>query len=136
MRFFFDNCVPLGLVKALRELVRNEKHEIIALREKFDEDVPDDQWIPEIAKEGGWILVTHDIGIARSRYESAVWRKAGLRTFFFAKHVANERPIKQMEAIARHWDEIVEIAESMRPGASYTIGVRGKPRSREKKRRA
>lgn len=130
MKFFFDNCVPVGLVKALHELVRNEGHEVLHLRDRFPADTPDDKWIPEIGQEGGWVLVSHDVGIMRSRFESEVWRRAGLPTFFFAKGLANERPIKQMEAVARHWDEIVEVAEKMKRGASYVIHLRGKPKPR------
>jgi hypothetical protein len=121
-------------VKALSELVKNEGHELVHLRDRFRPDTRDDQWIPRIAREGGWVIVTHDINIVRSRYESQVWRKAGLPTFFFAKGLANQRPIKQMEALARHWDEIVEIATKMRAGAIYVINVRGKPRPRVRRK--
>ena len=46
MRFFFDNCVAWRIAEALAILSDRDGHEIIALRNRFPEDCPDEVWMP------------------------------------------------------------------------------------------
>ena len=57
------------LAKALDALF--VEHQIVALRDKFPANVTDVDWITALDREGGWTVVTKDIGIRQRPHERA-----------------------------------------------------------------
>ena len=64
-RFLFDECLSRPAVeRQICDLLHlyGVDAEIAHLLSKFPPATPDKEWIPEIAKQGGWIIVTSDRG--------------------------------------------------------------------------
>lgn len=110
MKFFLDNCTSPYHAKGLRGFAELQNHEIIHLRERFDQDTPDVDWIRELASEGGWIVISADSRISRNPVERAAWQESGLTAFFFAAPWANDGFWKQSAALVTWWPRIAEQA--------------------------
>lgn len=86
MKFLLDNNLPPALARALHELTHsdsNKKHMVIALRAKFQENSPDEEWIQSLADEGDWVVISHDK--FNKGLEREVLRRAGLKVFMLNK---------------------------------------------------
>ena len=67
MRFFFDNCIAITFVKALKILAEIQQYELIHLSERFSPDTRDPDWIRTLATEGDWVIVSGDPRIREAR---------------------------------------------------------------------
>lgn len=61
MRFLFDECLGRPLMLGLREVLLSDA-EFVHLIDKFTSGVKDKVWLPQVAKEGDWIVITGDSG--------------------------------------------------------------------------
>lgn len=130
MRFFFDNNLPARLARALREVLETEGHEIVALRERFKEDTPDEVWLPTLAEETEWIVVSGDQNIVRNKQQRQVWARTGLTTFFLmsAWTKGGVRLLEMSWRLIKRWPEIVELARTSRPGTCFLVPLTGRIR--------
>lgn len=133
MKFFFDNNISPRIARALRELVEGE-HEVCHLRDRFKPNSPDPEWISQLGREGGWILITGDLRIRRRTAERLALNQARLTSFFMAKGFAptpNERAgnsdwfWEQVKWIVQKWPLIVEQARRVEPGAEFIVPKKG-----------
>jgi len=53
LRFFLDNNLAPKLARGFHQFVLGE-HEVVHLRDRFDEGTPDADWMRELASESGW----------------------------------------------------------------------------------
>jgi predicted nuclease of predicted toxin-antitoxin system len=83
VRFFVDNNLPPALAKALHALSEPDGYEALHLKQKFDQDTADSDWIDTLSKEGGWSVITHDK--LNKGLEREALRRAGLIVFFLDK---------------------------------------------------
>ena len=60
MRFFFDNCVSIKFVQALRILAQIQEYELVHLTERFAADTSDEEWIRRLASGGDWVIISGD----------------------------------------------------------------------------
>lgn len=125
MKFIFDNCISPRLAKAIHALVESE-HEVVALRDRFRSDTPDTEWIGELGRQGGWIIISGDLRIRKRPQELAVWRTARLTTFFMASGFQSETQWEQARWMVGKWPEIVDLASRVAPGAAFRVPKRGK----------
>jgi len=65
VKLFFDNCLAPKHAKAFNSLFEPD-HQAVALREKFSPDTADAVWLPELAKEGDWIIISGDVRIGEA----------------------------------------------------------------------
>ena len=96
-------------------------HEVVHLREKFAADTADDVWIPALAKEGGWVIVSGDPRIARNPQLRAVWTHAKLTTFFLGKGWMKQKFWDQAWRLVRCWPRVLEQSALVVPGAGFEI---------------
>jgi hypothetical protein len=88
LRFFFDNTLALAHARAFKALCEADEHKIVHLRERFEkENIPDEEWIPAIAADGEWIVITGDTNIYKNPHRRRVWLAARLTTFFLAGRI-------------------------------------------------
>ncbi len=125
MKFFFDNCVSSRIAAAVRALADLQHLEIVHLREKFPEEIDDIEWIPKLAAEGEWVIVSGDERISRSRAEKAAWRESGMTAFFFASGFANKSRWVQAEIVMRWWPQIVLQAQRCATGSGFLMQHKG-----------
>jgi hypothetical protein len=124
LRFFFDNNLPIRLVRALRPLV--EAAELAHLRELFRPDTPDEVWIPELAEQGGWVVVSGDIAIARNKVQAEIWRQSRMTGFFLAKGWVNITLMDQASRFIAAWPVIAKTAGRFPTGKVFTIQLNGR----------
>ena len=61
MKLPIDNNLPPRLARSLNILFVD--HEVVALREKFQTDATDIDWVTALDREGGWAVLTRDLHI-------------------------------------------------------------------------
>lgn len=125
MRFFIDNCIPFVLVKALRILAEFQGYEIKHLREKYPEGAKDREWIPSLAREGDWVIVSGDPRITRGKHEKAAWLESGMTAFFFGSGWTNQKFWNQAAHLVKWWPYIVQHAREATSQAGFEIPVLG-----------
>lgn len=84
MNFFFDNNLSPRIARALAELFKDE-HIVVALRDKFEPNVTDVEWMQGLAAEGRWIVISGDRKIRKNSAEFHTFRNSPLVGFFMAK---------------------------------------------------
>lgn len=82
MKFLFDNNLPPALARGMRELSSREAlvDDVVPLRDKFPANTPDDVWLPALADEGGWAIISID-RFSKSAAERELIRRHGLTVF-------------------------------------------------------
>lgn len=127
MKFFFDNCISVKYVRALKILAEVQGYELIHLSEKFDpENAKDPEWIRALGEEGDWVIVPGDPRISRSPAERNAWRESGLTAFFFGDGWSSQGFWKQAEDLIRWWPRIVLEARRAPAGSGYLVQLRAK----------
>ncbi len=125
MKFFVDNCLAPKHARSLDTLVQPDHH-IIHLRDRFAPNTPDEVWLLELGKEGGWIVISGDYRISRSAHERAAWKESKLTAFFLAKRWENLPLMEQHAKLSHCLPEILKHAEKARAGAGFMVSVNGK----------
>lgn len=123
MKFFFDNQLSPHLARAIGALADADGDEVAHLRERFSPDTKDVVWIPALAHEQGWIVITADLNIVRTRAERPVWKSSGLVGFFLKKGWMSLTPWDQAWRLVKWWPVIVEQARLAAPGSTYAVQV-------------
>ena len=120
MKIFFDNNLAPGLAESLKPVLSKE-HEVSHLREKFPTNTPDAEWLSALAKEGGWIVISGDIGISRKPHEQKAWLESGLVVFFLSKGWTNISPLIQLSKLAKILPRVIETAQNARGEKGFII---------------
>ena len=127
MRVFADACIPLALVKSLREVIASSD-EIVRLSEKFAPDIKDIDWIQAIAGED-WIVLSADVRIRKNPAELAAWKESRLTAFFLADGFASRKLMIQLHDLSGVWEEIRTAVRTCEPGCGFEIKAKqAKPR--------
>jgi hypothetical protein len=124
LKFFFDNCLSPYLAQAIRALSVPERHEVVHLRDRFQANAPDVDWITALGQEGAWVIISGDPRISKNRHEREVWRQAQLTTFFLAKGWMTIGFWEQAANLVRWWPKIVEQAHLVQAGAVFEVPIR------------
>jgi hypothetical protein len=112
------------MAKALQELAKAQRVEIVHLSDRFDRSVRDVDWISTIGKEG-WIVVSGDSRISRNPIERAAWHEAGFTVFFLDDGWANRNFWTQASELVRWWPIITETAKSCKAGSGFRLPFKG-----------
>lgn len=124
MKVFLDNNLPPRLAKALAALF-DGIHVVVALREKFPQNVSDIDWISELSKEGGWTVLSSDRRILKNPSEKAALRASNLTAFFLTRSLAGKIGIeKQMIRILQLWNVMETTVRTVQGGAAYELPER------------
>lgn len=115
-----DENLPPAMAKSLAALFVHQ-HQIIHLRDRFGPGVKDLDWIPELSKEGRWVVISGDRQITRVRAELQAFRNSRLVGFFLSRGLYKSRLIKQVERILALWDVIEQQAEIVQGGAMFEL---------------
>lgn len=124
MKLFVDNCLSFRLAKAVNMVVGPEGHQVIALREKFPQGIPDTEWIAALGREGGWSVLSDDRKLKRIPAERAAWANANLTGFFIAPGWRKMRIVEQTGRLLLHWPNMVKFEEAVQAGAMVVLPVR------------
>jgi hypothetical protein len=125
LRFILDNNLSPRLARALNALTDGNP-EVHHLRDKFDADTPDVEWIQELSSQGNWVVVTEDRRILTRIAERDAFRTAHLTGYFLDKAWCRQTLWVQAEHLVRWWPVILEFATKVTPGHAYGVPLKGR----------
>jgi hypothetical protein len=120
MTYFFDNCVSPKLVRMLAAL----GVDAIALRDKFPVDVKDTEYLPQL-RNTGWVLVTSDLRIRRTKTEAKALMQSGVTSLFLGPSFMKMRLWQQATWLVTHWPQIESSANQLSIGTAARIEYNG-----------
>lgn len=113
--FFVDRSIGRHIaVTALRDA----GYEVIAHDERFSQDTPDEEWLPE-AGRNGWIVITRDKMIRRRQNELEAMCVAKVVAFVVTAGNATGEEIAAI--LVKHADRMVALAKGARPPAVFSL---------------
>lgn len=124
MRLFVDNNLPPALARGLSALFADD-HEVTCHRDKYGEtNIKDEEWIPALGAEGGWVVLSGDLNIARKRPQRELFLRSNL-VGFFPKAAVMELPLaRKASRILFVWDRMERISLDVRPGV-FELQIKG-----------
>jgi hypothetical protein len=125
VNFFFDNNLAPKLARSLHVLVQPE-HKVVHLKDRFEPNVEDEEWMRTLAREESWVIVTADVRIRRNPHEVAAWKEAGHTVFFLKPGWTDLSFWDQAAKFTKSFPEIRSTAERARRGSGFLVGVNGK----------
>jgi hypothetical protein len=118
--FFFDNCVPPPVVRALREA----RADVLYLQEVFaSSDVKDTLWMPRAAQEG-WIVLTDDNRIRRNPVERTMLKELKLRVIFLPEALPTLALMGQLAKLAQWWPDIERACKGLKAGTCLLMKMK------------
>jgi hypothetical protein len=122
LKFFFDTCISIRLVKALRVIIEHQHLETVHLSEKFPTDsIEDPKWLSQLGEEGDWIIISGDPRISRGKAERYAWMNSGLTAFFLRDGWASTSIYNQAADVIRRWPEILMLSKQNPKGIGFLI---------------
>jgi len=112
-----------AIASALHILFR-PVHEVVALRDKFDAKVSDEEWIKTLSAEGRWVVISGDRRITRNKAEYAAFRNSRLIGFFLARGLYKAKVTKQAERLLALWDRMETLASTVEGGAMFELQIK------------
>ena len=82
MNFFLDNNLSPRLSRALNELEGENGHTVVHLRERFDRNATDEEWLRGLSGDR-WCIITGDFRISRNPHEVKARNESGHTVFFW-----------------------------------------------------
>lgn len=125
MRFFLDNCLSPRHAKALDSLSLSEGCSVSHLSDVFStRNIPDEQWLPDLSKQGDWVVVSGDMRIFKSPHLRQIWVESRMTTFFLGKGWMNQVFWEQAWWLVRWWPKIISQARFVDVGTGFEIPAR------------
>ena len=81
MKLLLDNNLSYRIARALSAIYEQE-HEIVALRDRFPESIPDIDFIRQLDHEGSWAVLTWDLRMRTRPHERAAMDASRIVFFF------------------------------------------------------
>jgi len=126
LNFLLDNNLPPRVARALSCLSKPDGHVVIPLRDKFEKNTPDIEWIQSLSTEiEEWVIISKDIGITRKKIEREVWEKSNLTAFFLVKGWNNIDFWDLAWKLVKWWPIIVDQAIRIQSGTGFLVPVSG-----------
>lgn len=117
-----DNCLSPYLAKALHALSEPDGNFVSHLCEVFERrNIADDEWLPRLAREGDWVVISGDMRIFKARHLRQVWLDSRLTTFFLSKGWMNIPVEEQAWKLVRLWPPIVTQAGLAARGSGFEV---------------
>lgn len=124
MRYFFDNNTSPHLARAVGELCKadDSPSTVVHLADKYpgNRSIKDPVWIPELAAEGDWIIISGD-RFAKDDAEREAVRRSGLIVFTMSSQWNNHAHWMKAYNLVRWWPAIDEQASRIRGGAAFRV---------------
>ncbi|MCC6123349.1 MAG: hypothetical protein IT426_00130 [Pirellulales bacterium] len=137
IRFFFDECISHLIVEQqIRDSLQlyGADAEVAHLFSKFPSGTPDSQWIPELSKEGGWIVISADRGINSRAGEKLpiICHEFNLTHVMLSRGLHKRTMYYKALAIESSWFGLISAA-SEPPGTGFMLSMTGQQAFRLKK---
>lgn len=123
MKFFVDNNISPRVAKALNALLEPQSS-AVHLRERFEASTHDTVWMPALASEHDWFIISGDIRISRNPLEVEAWLKAGHIIFFLKPGWTNIQPWEQSAKLFHRFPEILKLCKKSKKGSGYLVPLK------------
>ena len=131
IRFLFDECISRPVVEAqvAQSLALYGAQATVAhFLSKYPCGVKDPAWIPEIAQEGGWVIVSMDRGKHSKKSERlpVICRAFRVTHVMLSSGLEKRSMYYRATAIEACWSDLIAAADAP-PGAGYVLSMRHGP---------
>lgn len=124
MKLFVDENLPPALARALDAIFKPE-HLVQHVIDKFGRrGLLDEEWIPALGAEGGWVVLSGDITIAKKKPSRALFLRSNLVGFFPVETVMKMPLHRQAARVLTAWEDMCEVASRTTRGC-YELTQRG-----------
>lgn len=124
MNFFFDNNLSPRLARGLNELEGEHGYEVVHLRDRFNPNTSDEEWMAALSDES-WCIVTADFRISKTPHEVEAWKESGHIVFFLKRSWLKIDFWDRAATFIKRWPQIRQLAERTRAGSGYIVPVKG-----------
>jgi hypothetical protein len=121
--YLFDNNFSPNLARMLALA----GVDAVALRDKFDEDIKDVEFLP-LLKGSGMVLITSDKHMKTREAEALALHEAGITALFFRPFFIQMDLLSQAAWLTKNWRRIEEFVANSRAGTVGEVHVRGQIR--------
>lgn len=120
-RFLFDECLPAPAIRALAESHQTEFASLVAML--GEQGVVDEKWIPLIATEGRWVVITSDGGRQRSRGAKLpdLCREHNVTHVVITSSIHSKKTADKLRILSESWDRIVQAVTEAPPGTRFRL---------------
>lgn len=94
------------LAKALLVLDPDKTITITHLREKFDANISDVDWLNQLGREKDWVIVSGDNRILTRKAELRAWRDSKNTAFFMHKNFTRQGIWEMTSDFTKRWPEM------------------------------
>ena len=111
MKFLFNNNLPPSLARGMAELSKFDPaiQQVTPLRDKFAPNAADADWLPVLAEEGGWIVISID-RFRKSDAERELLRRRGLTVFVLDRQWSSKPYWVQAAQFVLWWPKVLDVA--------------------------
>jgi len=124
VKYFFDNCISYRYARMLSAL---EEYEVVALRERYAEDIDDVELFQALAGSG-YVFVTTDDRQKTRECEAAAIRDSGLTALWLGPFWAKKTFWDQAKWIIYRWPIIDGYVKGVAQGTCAEVKENGKSR--------
>jgi hypothetical protein len=123
VKVLLDHNLSPRLARALNALFGDD-HEVVSLRDKFAPNTPDVEWIAKLSAEGGWVVISGDRAISRTRAEYQAFRSSKMTGFFLSRGLQKANVQQQMARLLVLWEAMEALASSAKGGTMYELPMK------------
>lgn len=124
MKFFFDNNISFRVAYAIRELASFDYDQVEHVKDKFGENALDETWIPGLASDGPWVVLSGDKRLRKNPEQRRLLRSHHLTTFFMSPGWHKAKFWDRSIIIVRWWPMIRAQVPLAAPGSLFEITLR------------
>jgi hypothetical protein len=125
VKYFFDNCISYRFARMLAAL--EEWEEVVALRDRFEEDIADVDLFREL-KGSDYVFITYDERQRSRKIEATALRESGLTALWLGPFWAKKGFMDQAKWIITRWEKVDQFASTVVQGTCAELTERGKAR--------
>lgn len=127
MKILFDENLPPVLAESIHVPAQGEGCQVHHVIPWMGAGTSDANWIKEVGREGGWIVVSNDHHIWTRPREVMLWQSHGVIGFILPKAFNQMRFWEKAAFLTRWWETIVDTAGSAAPGNMFPIPPKWTP---------
>lgn len=118
----FDECLGYPVMQHILSSRVGQGLNIALITDKFKSGVIDDTWIPQIASEGAWVVITSDKG-KQPRDKCKLPRlclEYGVTHILVSQTIGKMKASAKCDAVGFAWDRIMKVGDYPE-GARYSM---------------
>ena len=123
-RFLIDECIGKPSMMALKALVPDDL-EFAHICDIFGQGAQDKDWIPQIAEEGRWVVITSDGGKKSNRGGKLprLCEENGITHVVMSPSLHSKRADEKVAALVMVWDRLMTLGNEV-PGTRFKLQYR------------